>query len=89
MKDEVKVGDLVRYKWQGDWSYLGKKDWHERWDKHYGLVINYEVDDPEFRRFNEGWIGGDVPADQILYVKFNTGITKVKRNEVEIVAKHQ
>ena len=70
----MKIGDLVRYKWQESWSYLGKKDWHERWDNHYGLVVDQGV---------------TLTGREVLYVKFNTVVQKVYPQDIEIVARHQ
>tara|TARA_Y100000592_G_C5478345_1_gene323740 strand:- start:1692 stop:1907 length:216 start_codon:yes stop_codon:yes gene_type:complete len=43
----MKVGDLVRYKWMKMWdkysSPIGKHEWHERYDKYYGVI--YKIDE--------------------------------------------
>ena len=71
----MKIGDLVRYKWQESWSCLGKRDWHKRWDNHYGLVVDQGI---------------TLTGREVLYVKFKTGVTtRVYPQDIEIVARHQ
>ena len=43
----MKVGDLVRFKWQDMWNKYsspeGKKQWHKTFDKYYGVI--YKISD--------------------------------------------
>ena len=74
MEEKVNVGDLVKYKWQRDWGWSGKRDWNRRFDKYYGLVISELINGK---------------GEQIVLIKFNDGTRRAKRIEVEVVAKHR
>ena len=71
----MKIGDLVKYKWQKMWnkysSAFGKQEWHERYDNYYGVI--YKIDS----------------AMCTVWIKFSDKSTALKCTEVEVVSECQ
>ena len=71
----MKIGDLVKFKWQKMWnkysSALGKQEWHERFANYYGVI--YKIDQ----------------TNTTVWVKFSDKATALKSSEVEVVSECQ
>lgn len=73
----MKVGDLVKYKWQRMWdkysSPYGKSEWHERYDNYVGLIYHIDNTNCDLHLAN-------------VYVKFSDKTTVIKASEIEVVS---